>query len=286
MKKGLYRGLVLVLALLLCACTTANRKPSNTTPPTFEPTTDAIVTTAATTAPPETTLAETEATQEQTEPTQEETKPQHTALYLPDCTTQQILEYFEEVVLHIEYTDGTGNASLVQKWAVPLYYEIYGAPTEEDLAVLADLFAQLNAVEGFPGIYAAEDDVSANLSLHFLDPESFNATFSSVVNGEDACGATQFWFYTDTNDIYTANVGYRTDLDQTTRNSILIEEIINTLGITDTELRPDSIVYQYSDDNLALSDIDWVILKLLYDPAIQCGMDFDSCAAVIETLYY
>ena len=107
-----------------------------------------------------------------------------------------------------------------------------------------------------------------------------------MLQGDYATGATQFWYYTDTNDIYTARIGYRTDISQAERNSILIEEIVNTLGITDTVLRTDSIVYQYSDENLALSDVDWIILKLLYDPAIRCGMDFDSCSRIIPELYY
>ena len=107
-----------------------------------------------------------------------------------------------------------------------------------------------------------------------------------MLQGDYATGATQFWYYTNTNDIYTARIGYRTDISQEERNSILIEEIVNTLGITDTVLRTDSIVYQYSDENLALSDVDWIILKLLYDPAIRCGMDFDSCSRIIPELYY
>ena len=81
-------------------------------------------------------------------------------------------------------------------------------------------------------------------------------------------------------------MGYRTDIDQSTRTSVLIEEIINMLGVSDTVLRTDSIVYQYSNENTALSEMDWLILKLLYDPAIQCGMDVDGCRRVIQELYY
>lgn len=228
----------------------------------------------------------TQATTETTEPTQGETEPPHSDLYLPEVTTQQMLKFFSEVVLDVEYSDGTGDASLVQKWTSPIYYQYYGTPTEEDRAVLEGLFAQLNQIPGFPGIYEAENPMMQNLSLNFLEADAFRDSFSSVVNGEDAYGATQFWYYTATNQIYNARIGYRTDLDQTTRSSILIEEIINTLGITDTVLRTDSIVYQYSNTNLSLSDVDWVILKLLYNPAIECGMGADRCTEIIESLYY
>jgi len=265
MGKRICLGLVLMLSLFLCACTTdididVEKEPtaqSTDETPTAESTVD-----GGATAPP------------------------HSTLYLPEYSTQQIFDYFEEVVLHTEYSTGSGNSALVQKWNEPLRYCIYGNPTDKDLAVLTDLFAQLNEIAGFPGIHAAADDEPENLTISFLDKESFNESFSEFINGEDAYGATQFWYYTATNEIHTASIGYRTDIDQATRVSILIEEIINMLGISDTVLREDSIVYQYSNSTTALSDVDWIILKMLYDPAIQCGMDADSCSAVIQELYF
>jgi len=298
MRKLLYIGLVVVLALFLCACSgvnaeenitdpPANESPSieitdndDAVPPSEESTDDDIV------SPPteEDTDVDTIPAPEDEIP--EEIEPTHSSLYLPEYTPQQIIEYFEEIVLRMEYSDGEGNTALVQKWNIPICYRIYGSPTEEDLEVLEEFFVQLNEIPGFPGIYAASDDEAENLNISFLNEEDFYSVFSTFLNGAEAYGAVQFWYGTDTNDIYTANIGYRTDIDQITRTSILFEEIVNMLGTSDTELRTDSIVYQYSNDNLALSDVDWVILKLLYNPAIQCGMDYDSCSAVIQELYY
>ncbi|MBQ2957998.1 MAG: DUF2927 domain-containing protein [Clostridia bacterium] len=214
------------------------------------------------------------------------TAPAHSPLYHPDYPPEQIIEYFEEVVLDMEYADGTGDVSLVQKWIAPMRYRIYGFPTDEDLSILTAFFDQLNALPGFPGICAAGEEEAENVTISFLDHEGFYAVFSDMLGGDSAFGATRFWYYTETNDIYTANIGYRTDVGQAARNSILIEEIVNTLGVSDTVLRTDSIVYQYSDDNTALSDVDLIILSLLYDPAIECGMDAESCRAVIRELYY
>ena len=273
MRKGLCLGLCLSLVLLLCACAGINFESGSASLPTESVIED--TTSAATIEIQEITTGETETT-----------APAHSALYLPEYAIQQVLEYFEEVVLHMEYTVGPGDATLVQKWKEPIHYHIYGNPTQEDLLVLTALFAQLNEIPGFPGIYAAADGEQENLTISFLDSKNFNIEFSALLNGEDAYGAAQFWYYTATNEIYTANVGYRTDIDQSSRTSVLIEEIINMLGVSDTVLRTDSIVYQYSNDNTALSEIDWLILKLLYDPAIQCGMDVDGCRTVIQELYY
>lgn len=277
MRKLICMGLILLVILTLCACTDTDVQGGANEPVFGQQTT-------TTTAP----TTQEQTTQESTTTTTAEapTEPAHSELYIPGYSTEQVIEYFEEIVLHMEYTEGDGDVSLVQKWNIPMVYRIYGSPTEEDLAVLTALFARLNEIEGFPGIRAAADDEYENMTISFLDQEGFDAEFSDFLNGEYAFGATQFWYYTDTNDIYTARVGYRTDIDQTTRTSILLEEIVNMLGTTDTVVREDSIVYQYSNDNLALSDIDWLILKLLYHPEIQCGMNADSCRAVIERLYY
>ena len=273
--------IVLLLAFVigLCACTNAALK-------------DGITPQATHKEPNAETSGETTSTNDTTNeadtewvPT-EQTSPPHSQLYLPGYTALQIWQYFQEVVLDVEYTDGTGDPTLVQKWMSPIRYRIYGTPTDEDHAVLADLFAQLNAVPGFPGIYAAAEGESENFTLSFLQPDDFRKQFSDAIHGEEAYGATQFWYYTATNELHTARVGYRTDVDQNVRNSILIEEIINTLGITDTVLREDSIVYQYSDENTVLSDVDWIILQILYNPAIQCGMGAETCAKVVQNLYY
>ncbi len=271
-KRIIYLILMSMMALILFGCTGIESEDNGSTTPTYE-------------------ISSTEhhVDDDVTLPEADENKtdePAHSKLYLPEYSPREIFEYFEEVVLNTEYFDGTGNTSLVQKWNIPIRYRIYGDHTEDDLAVLNDFFTQLNEVEGFPGIGAADDEELENLTISFLNPEDFSISFSEFINGEDAYGATQFWYYTDTNDIYTANVGYRTDIDQDTRSSILIEEIVNMLGISDTELREDSIVYQYSNDNTALSDVDWVIIKLLYCPSIQCGSDYEQCRECVQQLYY
>lgn len=211
--------------------------------------------------------------------------PIHSDLYIQKYTEQQIFDFFEEVVLNMEYSDGLGNTALVQKWNEPIRYRVEGIPTEQDLKVLNDLFLLLNQIEGFPGIFEAQNGPE-NLTISFLDLESFSNEYSDFLNGESAFGATQFWYYTDTNEIHTARIGYRIDISQDVRNSILIEEIINMLGISDTVLREDSVVYQYSDTNTVLSDVDLVVLKLLYNPNIKCGMDINACKKVVEALYF
>ena len=269
MNKKLSAAFLLMITILLCGCTEKAQPAETVQEETVQE--ETVQTTVA-----ETTVAE----------TTEETMALHSDLYDPDYTVQQIQTYFEEIVLNIEYTDGIGNANLVQKWCAPITYRLSGQATEEDLRVLETFFAELNQIPGFPGIAAAMEGETEQIRISFLEPDLFRDSFSSVVGGEDATGATQFWYYTDTNEIYSARIGYRTDMDQSLRNSVLLEEVVNTLGISDTVLREDSITYQYSDFNTCLSDVDWILLKLLYHPELKNGMDSEACASVIQQLYY
>ena len=256
--------LILLLVPALCGC--AAPVPETTAPVTVTPETTVPETTIpATTAP---------------------TEPLHSALYREELDIEQVLTYFHEVANQMEYNDGTGDPSLIRKWLSPIVYRIHGTPTQEDLQILSEFCDRLNAIRGFPGIREAQEYEPENLSLSFLDPDAFRENFSDVVHGEDAWGATQVWYYTDTNEIYTATIGYRTDIPQADRSSIILEEIVNTLGFSDSELRPDSIVYQHSNENPSLSDVDWLLLELLYHPDIDCAMDAQMCEKVIRDLYH
>ena len=87
--------------------------------------------------------------------------------------------------------------------------------------------------------------------------------------------------------IFDAIICCRTDLCQTLRNSVILEELYNGLGpIQDTSLRPDSIIYNEYAEPQCLSQIDKLILTLLYHPDLQPGMNAEEVAAVIRTLYY
>ena len=258
--------LILLLVVALCGCA-APAQPTTTTP-----------TTVPETTVPETTVPEIAIP--------ETTAPLHCGLYLEGCPPELLMQYWDEVVHQMEYTDGTGNCTVVQKWLEPLVCRIYGEPTEEDLRVLEDFFSQLNALPNFPGIRWANKREHENVALNFLDKADFDAEFFDVVGGEDAWGAAQFWFWTENNKIHDGRVGYRTDIPQEDRSSILLEELINVMGISDTELREDSIVYQHSNLNLELSEVDWLILKLLFHPDIQPGMTAEECHEILAELYY
>lgn len=208
--------------------------------------------------------------------------PEHSSLYIPGISADEVIQYFSEVCLDAEFIN-SGDPSFLQKWVVPIQYGIYGSYTQEDIAVLTDFVQWLNMLEGFPGIREAGDGEIENLRIYFCDQQEMLSRMGESFYGLD--GAVTFWY--DFNEIYDATICYRMDIGQYTRNSVLLEELYNGLGpIQDTDLRPDSIVYSGFSEPQELTQMDELILKLLYHPSLQCGMDAEECAEAIRQIYY
>lgn len=222
-------------------------------------------------------------TEDEQETVEEE---KHSDLYLEGYSVEDVLKYFNEVVLNTEYSTGDGDATLVQRWDIPIRYQLVGEFQDKDVEIIETFFEKLNAVKGFAGITKATEKENPNLYIYFEGREAFNNRFLDFIQNEYADGTARYWYYTDTNDIYEGTIGYCIDMDGTTRESVLLEEIVNCLGIGDSTLREDSIVYQYGSDITELSEMDWLIIKLLYHPKIRCGMDVKQCEETIRELYY
>ena len=253
--------------LLLTGCVPAEPdavQPAATTPEVTE-----VPTEAPTEAPAEV-------------PTEAPTLPPHSDLYIPDLDVEDVILYFNEVCLNAEYIN-SGDPSFLQRWNAPISYRIHGDPTTEDLETIETFSAWLNVQFGFPGIYEAGDGEYANLQIHFCSQQTLVDLMGDNHWGND--GAVTFWYQDDV--IYDAIICIRTDLNQHLRNSVILEELYNGLGpIQDTELRPDSLIYADFSEPQELTEIDELILKLLYHPDLKCGMNAEECEAVIRMLYY
>ena len=274
MSKQSYFLLALIFCFLLnftgcakkaAAPATAIPSETHTIPQTQPPTTGTPPTTTTPTATPV------------------PTTPEHSELYIPGLDVDDVIRYFNEVCLDAEYVN-SGNPSLLQKWDVPITYWINGSTTTEDLAQLQGMVNWLNALEGFPGIRQVEEAWQANMTIHFCSQQELISILGNQFYGTD--GGVTFW-YDGNNRIYDAIICYRTDLNQQVRNSVILEEIYNGLGpIQDTQLRTDSIIYAGYSEPQALTQVDELLLKLLYCPDLHCGMTAEECEAVIRQLYY
>lgn len=267
--KGLFLSVSLFLLLLITACSIPS--PEDTLPPPVAVTTTTPAGTMETSEP---------AVTDETIPAT--TAALHSTLYLPGVPVEDVICYFNEVVLNAEFVN-SGSPAYLQRWEEPIQYAIYGNPTDEDLATFSAFLQWLNQLEGFPGIFEATDPNQENLSIYFCSESELIDRLGDNFYGTD--GGVTFW-YTN-NKIFQAIICCRTDLDQQLRNSVILEELYNGLGpVQDTELRSDSIIYSGFTQPQQLTQIDELLLKLLYHPLMQCGMDADACETVIRQLYY
>lgn len=206
----------------------------------------------------------------------------HSPLYIEDVSVEEVITYFNEVCLDSEITN-SGDPSLVQKWTSTIFYHLHGDYTAEDVQVIESFTAWLNTVEGFPGIEESSYPENAVMDIYFCTQDDIVNRMGDQYRNTD--GAVTYWY--EDNEIYTAIICCRDDVTQHLRNSVILEEIYNSLGaIQDTVLREDSLIYQYYAEPQALTEVDELIIKLLYHPDIECGMDAAECEAVIRDLYY
>ena len=267
--KKLLSFLLLAFLLTSCCGNAASTQPTTTIPATAP--TD--VATHSTSLPTEETIM----------PATVPTEPIHSALYIPGVDVEDVIVWFNEVCPDAEFVN-SGDATLLQKWTVPIRYSLHGTYTEADLATLNSFAQWLNTIEGFPGIAEARKSEVANLQMHFCTPLEMTELMGSQCTNMD--GTVTFWYNMD-NEIYDAIICCLNSHGQTLRNSVILEELYNGLGpIQDTSLRPDSLIYAEFSEPQELSEIDKLILQLLYHPDMKCGMDSVQCEEVIRKLYY
>ncbi len=278
-KKSVITGILIVLVICLTACG-AISQPLETTPSSSAETEETTQTTQQT--DPTTGADVTEETAGATEESTAPTEPEHSPFYIEGLCVEDVILYFNEVCLDAEFVNG-GNATLLQKWTSPIYYMLNGSATDEDLQVLVNFVSWLNTMEGFPGIYETQDLGQANLQIYFCTQDEMVRRLGENFANMD--GGVTFWY--DNNEIYNAIICYRTDIGQTVRKSVILEEIYNGLGpVQDTTLRQDSIIFSGYSEPQSLTETDELLLKLLYHPQLQCGMNAEECEAVIRQLYY
>ena len=215
------------------------------------------------------------------------TQAEHSQYYIEGLSADQVVLYFTEVCLDVESALDV-YTPVIHKWERPIYCAAFGKGTEEDLEVMNGFLKLVNAIPGFPGMYGVADSKDANLAMNFFGWKDFAENVKKLgMDPSDLGGVTFPVWDEQTNEITFIVIYYRSDLTQERRSPILLHELFQSLGIfQDTRLRTESINYEYGTTVSKLTDIDLLILKLLYDPKIKCGMDAVQCEYIIRELYY
>ena len=197
-------------------------------------------------------------------------------------TVKEVLSYFMEVALAAEYSRGNEN-NFIKKWLVPVSVRVTGTYDEDDLLLMRELFAQLNAVEGFPGISECPEDETPNCLIRFMPPGDY-VYYSAQATGEIETAGYSLIYYTN-GAITRAEIGIRDDLTRSNRNHVILEEIVQSLGIqNDSYSYPDSLFYQGYNEPQRPSDLDWLLVRLMYREEILPAMSAEDVRSVAPTL--
>lgn len=203
----------------------------------------------------------------------------HSVYYADRVNVNTMAFYFNDVCFGNEYGDAK---QIITKWQDPIMFYVDGVATIPDYEVLNSFIDFLNNIDGFPGIMQIHDRSQANLVLNFCGLAEFNQHSLE----QNANGFATFNYTTATGVITDGQIYIRTDIDQTTRSSVILEEVYQILGPTkDTLLRNDSIIYQHGDVS-ELSKEDKSIISLLYNSRITAGMTPMQSEEIIREIYY
>ena len=180
------------------------------------------------------------------------------------------LGYFSAIALSSEYGEGGGT---VKKWTTDVRIAVHGEPSEQDLATLGDVLADLNAL--IDPIELAIVSYGANANIYFA-PES---EFGSIAPEYIPVNMGFFWTWWDGDGTITETriLVSTTDITQTERDHIIREELTQCLGLmNDSYAYEDSVFYQGWTSPTDYAAIDEDLIEMLYLPEITPGMGAES----------
>lgn len=182
------------------------------------------------------------------------------------------LAIFDVCALTAEYPGENSEQGRLFRWESSIHIYIDGNPGYEDRATLTGFLMELALrVPDMPNITVTEDRSAANIIFYFGPLDQLPARIPDYVSGN---WGFAHWRYDGRYRIYHADIGIATDVtDQSARNHLIQEELVAALGLTnDHMVYSDSIVYQPWTTVQHLSEVDWILLNMVYSPLVSPGM--------------
>lgn len=197
-----------------------------------------------------------------------------------------VLSFFKTLAFQDE---SAGNIGFVRKWQKPLYYEIRGTADEIDVTVIRWLATELNGVNGFPGMYAANENNKANVRFYFGNISEVQTQLG--LTDATLQSASRIYWQDGKYSIMLAKIGIVNDVtSREERTSVILEEMLQILGLMQGTLQyPQSVFYRNGNIPQVPDELDWAMVRLLYSPNIKIGMseeDAITAAAEMLTTYY
>lgn len=175
--------------------------------------------------------------------------------------------------------------SLLSRWNSDILIYVGGSPTTKDISVFNDFIMQLSFRCPFlPPITCVSSASQANVCIYYAPLDQLKSYIPGYVEGN--WGFFNYR-YNRQYEIVQGSIAIASDVTrQNQRNHLLMEELVGVLGLSkDHELYSDSIVYASWTETQELSEIDWLMLNMLYHPDLSCGMDYEEARRILLSTF-
>ena len=175
-----------------------------------------------------------------------------------------------------------GQETKLSRWENTIKIYVSGSPKQKDLDELNEFIMECAThCPNMPNIRIVNSESQANITIWYgpLDELQYHCEY--YVSGN--WGAFSYW-YDGSNHITKGEVVIASDVNtQDSRNHLLREELVGVFGLTnDHSVYSDSILYTEWTTTLELSDVDWLMLNMLYDPDLKTGMSAGEARRILE----
>ena len=194
----------------------------------------------------------------------------------------QALSCLGECAFSFEYGSSEGK---LLRWVDEIKVYVAGRPSADDLKELDAFLMELSfRVPLLPIVTRVDSEAEANIVISYVPLADMKDCVWNYAEGN--WGYFSFRYFLDGR-MSEARIAIATDVtNQRQRNHLMREELVGALGLTnDHELYADSIVYQPWTEVQELSEIDWLMLNMVYSPYVSPGMTYrELCDALTPTI--
>ncbi|MBQ8161593.1 MAG: DUF2927 domain-containing protein [Clostridia bacterium] len=193
----------------------------------------------------------------------------------------QALDLLEDVAFRSEYGAASGGQNLI-RWEDTLRIRVTGTPTATDLAFLEDFLMTLSfRVPQLPPIVRTDGE-DANIVIAYVPLSEMAEHVEGYI--EDNWGFVSYWCDAQ-GCIVREEIAIASDVTSLhARQHLILEEIVNGLGLCNHHsIYNDSILYEAWTETQLLSEVDWLMLNMIYSPEVAPGMTYPEVRNAIRS---
>ena len=177
------------------------------------------------------------------------------------------------------------DRGMLIRWTEPATVCADGSPSKTDLQQLDDFLMQLSfRVPEMPPLRRVEDPAEADIVIHYLRLSEIKEREERYVEGN---WGFQTYTYHANGQIFSAEIWIARDkTGQAGRNHLMKEGLVSVLGLTDMhEVYTDSIISRGWSTRQELSDVDWLMLNMLYSAHVFPGWTREQTRDALAAFY-